>query len=269
MFRHGYIFHEMLAEVGPLNDGKVRTHRSLQMIYGVNKPFRIRLDGKWQPVRLCLIDSGVDHFISGEDDWQICYFIYPDSHPGRILRQEILKGASVSILSQDENPGRLRTVQSAARPMSLEDVRGLFESFVYLFTGKRAYPRPGLETVQTLLSLIRGAALKELTMSEAAGYLGRDRNELAELFKRETELDPGTWMLHLRMMRFFESLDRLDRIPDDSDLERLARSCGIAGISGLDRLFEDFFGMPYRRWVNEEPGTVILTEQESHFLFFQ
>lgn len=268
MFRHGYIFHEMLAEVGPLNDGKVRTHRSLQLIYGVNKPFKIRLQGKWEPVRLCLIDSGVDHFISGEDDWQICYFIYPDSHPGRILKEDILKGASVSILSQDENPARIRTEQSAARPMSLEDVRGLFESFVYVFTAKRAFPRPGLETAQTLFSLVRDDALKDLSMEEAARALKQDRDLLAESFKRETELDPGTWMLHLRMIRFFESLDRQDPIPDESGLDGLARSCGIAGIPGLDRLFEDFFGMPYRRWVNREPGTLILTEQTLNFLSF-
>ena len=268
MFRHGYIFHEMLAEIGPLNDGKVRTHRSLQLIYGVNKPFRIRLDGKWQPVRLCLIDSGVDHFISGEDDWQICYFIYPDSHPGHLLKENILKGASVSILSQDENPTRIRTVQSATRPMSLEDVRGLFESFIYVFTGKRAFPRTDLETVQALSTLIRGDSLKELTMAEAAGYLGQDGSQLAESFKRETELDAGNWMLHLRMMRFFEHLDRQDHLPDEDGLDKLARSCGIAGIPGLDRLFEDFFGMPYSRWINREPGTVILTEHNTSFLKF-
>ena len=258
----------MLAEIGPLNDGKVRTHRSLQLIYGVNKPFRIRLDGKWQPVRLCLIDGGVDHFISGEDDWQICYFIYPDSHPGRILKEIILKDASVSILSQDEDPGRIRTVQSATRPISLENVRGLFENFVYMFTGKRAYPRTDLEAVQSLSSLVRSDALKDLTLVEAAEVLGRDRHELAESFKRETELDVGTWMLHLRMMRFFDTLDSLDAIPEDTELDILARECGIAGLSGLDRLFEDFFGMPYRRWVNRETGTLILTEGNVEFLSY-
>ena len=259
----------MLAEVGPLNDGKVRTHQSLQLIYGVNKPFNIRLSGKWQPVRLCLLDSGVDHFISGEDDWQICFFIYPDSHIGYLLKDKILKGASVSILSQDEDPASSWSVQSAVRPMTPEDIRGLFESFVYVFTGKRAYPRTGLEMVQTLYAHIRNGTLDPLTMEEAAAVLGRDKEELAERFKRETELSLGTWMLHLRMMRLFEKLDRLDHLPDEGELDALTRASGIAGASGLDRLFEDFFGMPYRRWVNGEAGTVILTENKLQFLRFQ
>ena len=267
MFRHGYIFHDMLAEVGPLNDGKVRRHRSLQLIYGVNKPYRIRLQGEWQTIRLCLIDQGVEHFISGEDDWQICYFIYPDSHLGYMLQSSILKGASVSVLSQDENPSLIRTEQPAVRPMSLMDVRGLLETFLYVFTGRKAYPRSGLDTAALLASETK--SLTELTLSETAEKLNRDIEELAQDFKRETEMDVRTWMLHLRMIRFFESLEKLDRIPDLQGLDALARTSGISGLSGLDRLFEDFFGMPYVRWVNSERGTVILTENKPVFLVYR
>jgi len=267
MFRHGYIFHDMLAEVGPLNDGKVRMHRSLQLIYGVNKPFRIRLKGEWQTVRLCLIDQGVDHFISGEDDWQICYFIYPDSHAGHLLKSQILKDASVSILSHDENPSLIKTEQPAVRPMTLTDIRGLLETFIYVFTGRRACPRSGLTTARELADA--AGSLRELTLSEAAGLLNRDLDELAGDFKRETEMDVRTWMLHLRMIRFFESLEILESMPDLQGLDALARESGISGLSGLDRLFEDFFGMPYVRWVNSEKGTVILTENRPSFLVYR
>jgi len=266
MFRHGYIFHDMLAEVGPLNDGKVRMHRSLQLIYGVNKPFRIRLKGEWQRIRLCLIDQGVEHFISGEDDWQICYFIYPDSHLGHMLKSSILKEASVSILSQDENPSLIKTEQPAVRPMSLDDVRGLLETFLFVFTGRKAYPRSGVSTAMTLAGQVR--SLKELTLSEAALSMDREIDDLAQDFKRETEMDVRTWMLHLRMIKFFESLEVLDVMPDLSGLDKLARESGISGLSGLDRLFEDFFGMPYVRWVNSERGTVILTESKPVFLTY-
>ncbi|MDA3956485.1 hypothetical protein [Oceanispirochaeta sp.] len=267
MFRHGYIYHDMLAEVGPLNDGKVRTHRSLQLIYGVNKPYKIRLKGEWQTVRLCLIDQGIDHFISGEDDWQICYFIYPDSHLGYLLKTEILKGSSVSVLSQDRNPTQVNTVQPAVRPMTLIDVRGLLETFIYVFTGRKAYPRNGLHTAVQLSRIVH--SMTELTLSEAALRLNRDIEDLALDFKRETEADVRTWMMHLRMIRFFDALEKKNGIPDLSELDKLARLSGIAGLSGLDRLFEDFFGMPYVRWVNSEKGTIILTESNPSFMTYR
>jgi AraC-like DNA-binding protein len=267
MFRHGYIYHDILAEVGPLNDGKVRNHRSLQLIYGVNKPYRIRLKGEWQDVRICLIDQGFDHFISGEDDWQICFFIYPDSQLGHLFKSEILKGASVSILSQDKNPSLINTEQPAVRPMSLADLRGLLETFIFVFTGRKAYPRTGLATVSVLSRLI--LTMTDLTLSEVARTLNRSPEDLALDFKRETEMDIRTWLLHNRMIRFFDFLEKEDRIPGPADLEKIARANGISGLNGLDRLFEDFFGMPYMRWVNSEKGTVVLTESVPTFLTYR
>jgi len=267
MFRHGYIFNDMLAEVGPLNDGKVRRHRSMQLIYGINKPYRIRLNGEWQTIRLCLIDQEVEHFISGDDDWQICFFIYPDSHLGHLLKSSILKKSLISVLSQDENPSLIKTEQPAVRPMTLTDLRGLLETFVYIFTGRKAYPRNGLTTTRALSQIIE--SLTERTLSEAAGRMNRDIEEIAQDFKRETETDIRTWMLHLRMIKFFESLEELSNMPDLQGLDVLARQSGISGLSGLDRLFEDFFGMPYVRWVNMDKGTVILTEKKPVFLVYR
>lgn len=266
MFRHGYIYHDLLAEVGPLNDGKVRTHRCLQLIYGVNKPLRIRLKGEWQSVRLCLIDEGVDHFISGEDDWQICYFIYPDSPLGHLLKGSILKESSVSVLSHDENPSLINTVQPAVRPMSLEDVRGLLETILFVFTGRRATPRTGLSVTRHLNDLL--SSQDELTLSELAVRMDLDVNELANEFKRETEIDARTWLMHHRMIHFFDALEKLDEHPDFTAMDILVRKSGIAGLSGLDRMFEDLFGMPYLRWLNSDRGTIIITEKTPAFYHY-
>ncbi|MDC7240589.1 MAG: hypothetical protein PQJ50_09540 [Spirochaetales bacterium] len=266
MFRHGYIFHDFLAEAGPLNDGKVRTHRCLQLIYGVNKPFRIRLQGEWRECRICLIDNGVDHFISGEDDWQICYFIYPDSPLGYLLKSAVLKESVVSVLNQDEDPAHIRTYQPAVRPMSCDDIRGLFETFIYLFTGKRTVLRNGL----ALAEGVRGAldSLQEQTLAELVSVLNVDQEELIDGFKRETEMDLRTFLMHRRMIKFYDALELLDEHPGFDVLDELARKSGIAGLSGLDRMFEDFFGMPYLRWLNSDAGTVIVTEKKPVFLVY-
>ena len=266
MFRHGYIFHDFLAEAGPLNDGKVRTHRCLQLIYGVNKPFRVRLQGEWRECRICLLDNGVDHFISGEDDWQICYFIYPDSPLGYLFKSAVLKDSVVSVLDQDEDPGHIRTDQPAVRPMSTDDIRGLFETFIYLFTGKRSTPRNGL----AVAGRVKGAlgSLQEETLGELAAALNIEQDELIDGFKRETELDLRTFLMHRRMIKFYDSLEKLDDLPGFDELETLARKAGIAGLPGLDRMFEDFFGMPYLRWLNSDSGTVIVTEKKPVFLVY-
>ena len=70
MFYHGYVFQTMLAAAGPLNDGEVRRTRTIQMVYGMNSSFKVRLNNTWHSSRCCVLDAEVPHYINGDGDWQ-------------------------------------------------------------------------------------------------------------------------------------------------------------------------------------------------------
>ncbi len=266
MFYHGYIFQTMLAVAGPLNDGEVHRIRTIQLIYGVNKSFKIRLNENWHSVRCCILDANVPHYINGDGDWQFCFYIYPDSHLGHLLSSTILKGSPVSIFSHEESSAKPRVIPSAVRPVSPVDLMDFFNEIIFIFTGKRPCSRPELPLIKELkkkvsqLDIVSGEALEEA--------MGRPVQELANDFKRISEFSLDTWLLHHRMMRFFDLLDEQETPANEETLELLMKSAGIGGIDALDRLFYDFFGIPYTRWVSSETGTVVLSDQKIGFPCF-
>ena len=265
MFHHGYIFQTMLAEAGPLNDGQVRQHETLQLLYGVNRPFRIRLNDEWHKTRLCLLSEGVPHYINGDGDWQYCFYIYPDSHTGYLLKSSILKDSPVSVFSGEEKLGRLNVMPSAVRPIPAFDLKMLFEQIVYYFTGKRPCLRPD----QPLLKKLRHGMYGEGIFSAAdlSEFCGMDSGELADQFKRMTEFNLDSWLLHQRMMIFFDRLERAEQ-RSDAQLDSLCRQSGFAGVDALDRLFCDFFGITYTRWAGAKSRSVIVTDHRSEFPCF-
>jgi len=269
MFRHGYIFQTMLADVGPLNDGRVHRHGTMRLIYGVNRPFRIRLDGSWHQARLCLLKEGVPHYISGDGDWQISYYVYPDSHTGHLLQSAVLRSAGASFMSQEENPARLDTVQPAVRPLPAEEIRSLLDSFIYLLTGKKGVPRQESPWLKNMIAAVRGWGDEtELSLTDLARYLNEEPGDMADRFKRITEFPMESWLLHHRMMRFFGNLERLDYIPAEDELDGLIRKAGIAGTTGLDRIFGDLFGLNRSKWINGNPGTIIQTNEVPFFPYY-
>ena len=265
MFYHGYIFQTMLAEAGPLNDGAVRQNRAMQLIYGVNKPFEIRLNSQWHKVRFCLLEENVPHYINGDGDWQFCFYIYPDSHTGYLLKSTILKKSPVSVFSNEVMSSSLDILPSAVRPVKPFDLKRIFEQIIYIFTGRMSSPRPDQPLLRELRRFLSDGVLP--TSEGLAEACRMDQWDLADQFKRITEFNLETWLMHQRMMRFFEILDQQSS-PDNFELDRLAREQGIGGTDALDRLFSDFFGITYTRWTGLNPGTVILWDKQPEFPCF-
>jgi AraC-like DNA-binding protein len=154
---------------------------------------------------------------------------------------------------------------SVVRPIPAEDLKNLFDQIVFLFTGRRSCARPD----QSLLKEIRKhLRIKEVFSSlSLADLCGLNSAELKDQFKRMTEFNLETWLLHQRIMLLFDRLENLDEMSEDA-VEALSRQSGIAGSGGLDRLFNDLFGIPYKKWVSFSTGSVILTDHRPEFFCF-
>lgn len=265
MFHHGYVFQTMLAEAGPLNDDKVRQHQTMQLLYGVNRPFSIRLNNEWHKVRFCLLDVDVPHYINGDGDWQYCFYIYPDSHTGHLLKSTVLKDSPVSVFSREDRSAGANIVPSVVRPISPFELKQLFEQVIYLFTGKKTRMRPNQPLIQELRKYMLEKDIYSST--PLAKLCGMGMEELSDQFKRITEFSLESWLLHQRLMVLFERLDKQKVLSDDI-VDSLTRQSGIAGLDGLDRLFQDLFGIPYRKWTNSTVGSIILTDRQEEFPCF-
>lgn len=262
MFHHGYVYQTMLAEAGPLSDDKVRQHQTMQLIYGVNQPFNIRLNNEWHKVRFCLLDVAVPHYINGEGDWQYCFYIYPDSHTGHLLKSTVLKNSPASVFSREDSFGGAKIIPSAVRPIDPFELKKLFEQILYLFTGKTPRMRPDQPLLQDLRKFI--VENEVFSSGDLADLCGMEKEELSDQFKRLTEFSLESWLLHQRLMVLFEKIEKQTHLSDNV-LDSLARQSCIAGLDGLDRLFQDLFGIPYRKWTHSTVGSIILTDHQAEF----
>lgn len=267
MFHHGYVFQTMLAESGTLRGGQVRRHRTMPLLYGVNRPFCLRLPGGEVETRLCLVREEQPYSIEGPPQWLLCYYLYPDSPAGQLLRRTQLGDAAVSHFPSEKARELKRPDlrPSAGQPLSPFAMKRLLEQLIFLFTGARAVPRP--ET-PFLREIRRCAAEEEILSAEAlARAAALSREELGRRFARDAGIDADRWLLHRRLIAFFDEWERTGPLSAE-ETDGLCRRKGIAGAEGLDRLFGDLFGLSYADWTALLPGSTVLTDRSGEFPHF-
>ncbi len=256
----------MLAVAGPLNDGEVRRTRTMQLVYGINRSFKIRLNDTWHTSRCCVLDADVPHYINGDGDWQFSFHIYPDSHTGHLLKSTVLKNSPVSVFSHDRTSVKPAVLPSAVRPVLPFDLMEIFEQIIFLFTGRHPCVRPENPFLKEMRQQV--ARQEIISLELLARDAGLSPADLKSEFKRASEFDLDTWLVHRRMIRFFRALDERETFPSEDELVNLVKNAGIGGLDALDRLFKDFFGIPYSKWINRNVGTVILYDEKLGFPCF-
>ena len=158
------------------------------------------------------------------------------------------------MFSHEESSVKPAVLPSVVRPVPPFDLMEIFEQIVYMFTGKHPCVRPENPFLKQLKKLV---SQQDIISSEGlARSAGLSPAELRYEFKRVSEFELETWLLHRRMIRLFRNLDQRETFPEKGELEDMAKKAGIGGLDALDRLFSDFFGTPYSKWINRNIGTV-------------
>lgn len=132
-----YLFRNFLMGLGCFRDAKVVSHDSMKMVFGINRPFKIRLDGKWQKGRAALIRGGTPHYLDGEGDWQIVLWIDPNTSLWSVLDRNSLKGRDWAIHDIEGPPALTEVIQTVGDTPDPRAALDLAELLVKVYSGAR------------------------------------------------------------------------------------------------------------------------------------
>ena len=222
--------------MGTFRDRKVASHGTMKLIFGINRPFKIRLDERWYGVRTALVDEHVDHYINGEGDWQIVLWISGDTSLGTALKIRSLKGRKWALHNAKVPRSLNDVIQTAGDEPDPQGALVLAETLIRVYGGIKGVPanwddhvKRAVEEVDANPGVWSGQSL--------SAFFSRPFAELNADFKRVAGIGLDDY-IHNRKWAAYLGFRQ-------SGIDRRAalEAAGLPGWEGLKESFESRFGL--------------------------
>ncbi len=220
--------------------------QSMKLIFGINGPFRIRLDKSWFSVRTVLVDSRVPHCVDGEGDWQLVLWINMDTSVGKTMQDKVLKGRPWSSHKVNPPPAVGEVVQTAGDVPSPRGALRLAEVLLRVYAGCRAIPATWDERMKNLVrSIEENPGL--VTSGSLVSDSGLSKLELDADFRRVLGSGIDSYLRRRKMMQFVELFNQ------GVEPEAALHSSGLPGRQGLADYFLDEYGLDLEVLIESKP----------------
>jgi len=231
-----YLFRHFLMGMGTFRDGKVASHEAMKLVFGINQPFKIRLQKQWHSARAALLDSRCPHFVNGGSDWQIMLWIDPGTSLWNQLRERSLNRRPWALHDIKLPPAMSEVIQTVGDAPDSQGALGLAEMLIRVYSGIEIVPSTWDEAVKCAVGIIDNDPGSIDTRSLSVS-LGRSIEEIDADFRRvvgsgvEDYLHRRKW---IRYIRYRQS---------GTDRNEALRRAGLPGWEGLKDRFESRYGI--------------------------
>lgn len=231
-----YLFRHLLAGLGTFRDRRVISCESVKLVFGINQPFRIRLDGKWHRARTALVDRETPHFVVGRGDWQLILWVECDTSLGEVLRNTVLQDRPWALHDTGSTVPTGLLVQTVGDRPDAYGVLRLVEDIAQVYTGVRPVPINWDDGVRDILESIDddpgGSTVRGLVEKH-----GRSEETITGDFLRVVG-EPLVGYLQRRKLAFY-----LDERRRGATRDAALRNAGLPGWDGLRDGFQQRFGL--------------------------
>ena len=231
-----YLFRHFLMGMGSFRDDKVTSHEAMKLVFGVNRPFRIRLDQKWHEARAVLIGASVPHFLNGEGDWQIVIWIDADSTLGILMDARTLEGRPWAIHDVPASLSMGEVIQTVGDDSDPHGALQMAETLLRVYGGTIPVPANWDGKVKSIIRRIEENP-GSVTLRSLSEDSGRSPEALEGDFRRiigsslENYLHRRKWAVYIRYRR--EGMER----------DEALRRAGLPGWEGLRDRFKARYGL--------------------------
>ncbi len=226
-----YFFRQFLMGLAPFNDGRVIRPQAMKLIFGVNRPFRIRLEQQWYSCRAALLKGNTPHFLSGQNDWQVVLWIEPGCALQLLLDVRTLDGRSWILHKAPVTGLRQDVIQTVIDEPDAPGALHLAEALLRVYGGIQPVPALWDDCIKDALSRIdRNPAAAE--SADLAREFGREEADFLSDFQRVVGMSPDVYIHRRRLARFFSL--RTEGVERNEALEQ-------AALSGWDGLKDSFW----------------------------
>lgn len=222
--------------MGSFRDTKVESHEAMKLVFGINQPFKIRLEKKWYAPRAALLSCGCPHFINGEGDWQIVLWIDPGTSLWNILSERSLRDRSWALHDVKLPPSMDEVIQTAGDTPDPEGALRIAETLIQVYSGSRIVPATWDDRIKKAVAIIDEDPGSVDSRSLAKKF-GMSFEDLDFDFRRvvgsglENYLHRRKWIRYIRLHQ--NGIDRAAAL----------RSSGLPGWEGLKDRFEKNYGL--------------------------
>lgn len=256
-----YVFRHFLMGMGTFRDDGVRSHTSMKLIFGVNRPFRIRLADQWLDARAALVAGGTPHFINGDGDWQIILWIEADSSLGILLEARTLEGRRFAVQGGEDKLAIDEVIQTAG---DLPDPAGaleLAEILLYAYGGVRPVGASWDNEIRDIVTLIEADPGKQ-TVRSLADEAGCSVPELEADFRRVMGAALDDY-LHRRKISTYVGY-RQEGMKKDEALRR----SGLPGWVGVSESFRARYGLDLEILEKQSPFVRVYRGREDQAVLY-
>ena len=251
-----YLFRPFLMGLGTFRDDKVVSHGAMKFVFGINRPFKIRLEGRWFRPRAVLIDGDVPHFVNGEGDWQAVLWIDGGTSLGMALRARSLKGRDWAVHDAAAPPALDEVIQTAGDDPDSRGALEIAEILIRTYGGIKAVPANWDDDVRRAAEAIdaRPGAWSGQSVAES---IGRIPEELNEDFRRVLGVGLDDY-LHTRKWASY-----IMKRQSGADRRRALEAAGLSGWEGLKDRFESRYGLDLEVLEESLPFVTVYEGRES------
>lgn len=177
--------------VGRLSANRPHRHISTSWLVGLDRPFRLQVEGRWRETRAAVVAPDVVQALDpcGARMW--CAQLDPDCRLGRQLRTWLDGHPSADLPIPEETMSRL----------SLTGCEGVGQALADTIAALRQPPAPLDTRIRTVCELLRNELPEKVDVAALAARVEVSASRLSHLFREQVGVPLRRYLLHLKINR--------------------------------------------------------------------
>ncbi len=256
-----YLFRHFLMGLGAFRDERVVSNEAMKLVFGINRPFRIRLEGEWVEARAALLSGGTPHFLNGDGDWQIVLWLERDSSLGILLDARVLEGRPWTVQGDIAELSMLDVIQTSGDFPDPPGALALAETLLAAYGGITPVPATWDNQIRSVINLIEANSGNE-TVQSLADSVSSPVADVEADFRRVVGAGLDDY-LHRRKTALYVELRQNGEKRQDA-----LRAAGLPGWEGMKERFASRYGLDLEVLDEQSPFVRVYRGREDQAVLY-
>lgn len=227
-----YITKGAVLYLGTIADTEIHKHHSIQIVFSIKNSFSLQIDNKTYNSASFIINSNIDHKLTGYGGIQALLLIEPESTYGFLFKEYIGKNRFIKVELNKDIPDYLENLNDKDFRI-IEIIRR-----IALILGISPDKAPGADLrINKVISFIETIDEKKVTIKKLASYIHLSESRMQHLFKEQVGISIKKYLQWKRM------IDAINVVITGKDFTFSSYEAGFSDSAHMSRTFKEMFGM--------------------------
>ena len=224
--------------VGMFPNNAEHRHHVLQIEIGINRSFRLQIDGANHEYRGAIIAPNVPHRVDDHNEWQLMLHIDPESLAAKQLLKTCLENRRFREIDFDSVKSLLPVINTYVHcTQACREAKSLFNAIVSALLDSPVDPPPIDHRIKAALKKLRRLPIKKISAREISEAVCLSESRFVHLFKYQMGIPFRRYLLWLRLR------DAVEQVFNGMSFTHAAHHAGFSDSAHLSRTFKQMSGM--------------------------